>query len=56
VHADLAPLLPDLIADARVDEPTEPATLQERIPQELRRVVRKKTARRPMVLPVVMEI
>jgi mRNA degradation ribonuclease J1/J2 len=30
--------------------------MQERIRQELRRFVRKKTGRRPMVLPVVMEI
>jgi mRNA degradation ribonuclease J1/J2 len=30
--------------------------MQERIRVELRRYVRKKTGRRPMVLPVVMEI
>jgi ribonuclease J len=54
--AELARLLPVVIAEASVEERTDSGMMQERIRVELRRYVRKKTGRRPMVLPVVMEI
>jgi ribonuclease J len=54
--SELARLLPVVIAEASVEERTDSGMMQERIRQELRRYVRKKTGRRPMVLPVVMEI
>jgi ribonuclease J len=54
--ADLGRLLPVVMAEAKVEERTDPGMMQEKIRAELRRYVRKKTGRRPMVLPVVMEI
>jgi ribonuclease J len=54
--ADMARLVPVVVAEASVEERTDPGMMQEKIRQELRRFVRKKTGRRPMVLPVVMEI
>jgi ribonuclease J len=54
--ADLARLVPVVVAEASVEERTDSGMMQERIRAELRRYVRKKTGRRPMVLPVVMEI
>ena len=53
---ELARLVPVVIAEASVEERTDSGMMQERIRAELRRYVRKKTGRRPMVLPVVMEI
>jgi ribonuclease J len=54
--SDLARLVPAVVAEASVEERTDPGMMQERVRMELRRQVRKKTGRRPMVLPVVMEI
>jgi ribonuclease J len=54
--ADLARLVPVVVAEASVEERTDSGMMQERIRAELRSYVRKKTGRRPMVLPVVMEI
>jgi ribonuclease J len=45
-----------VIAEASVEERTDSGMMQERVRLELRRYVRKKTGRRPMVLPVIMEI
>jgi ribonuclease J len=53
---ELIRLVPVVIAEASVEERTDPGMMQERIRVELRRYVRKKTGRRPMVLPVIMEI
>jgi ribonuclease J len=49
-------LVPIVIAEASVEERTDPGMMQEKIRVEVRRYLRKKTGRRPMVLPVVMEI
>jgi ribonuclease J len=49
-------LVPVVIAEASVEERTDPGMMQEKIRVEVRRYLRKKTGRRPMVLPVVMEI
>ena len=54
--ADMGRLLPVVMAEASVEERTDPGMMQEKIRAELRRYVRKRTGRRPMVLPVVMEI
>ena len=54
--ADGARLLSTVISEASVEERTDPGLIQERIRTELRRYLRKRTGRRPMVLPVVMEI
>jgi ribonuclease J len=54
--SELARQVPVVIAEASVEERTDPGMMQERIRLELRRHVRRKTGRRPMVLPVIMEI
>ena len=59
-HADVlreAPaLLVRAIEDAPVEERTDPGLLQERLRQELQRLFRKRAGRRPLVLPIVMEV
>ena len=49
-------LIAVVIAEASVEERTDPGLINEKIRVELRRYLRKRTGRRPMVLPVVMEI
>ena len=49
-------LIRAVIAEAGVEERTDSGLIRERIRLELRRFLRKRTGRRPMVLPVVMEI
>jgi ribonuclease J len=49
-------LIATLIAEANLEERTDPGLISEKIRVELRRYLRKRTGRRPMVLPVVMEI
>ncbi len=56
VLAEGARLIAMVIAEASVEERTDPGLIQEKIRVELRRFLRKRTGRRPMVLPVVMEI
>jgi ribonuclease J len=56
VLAEGARLVSTVIAESRVEEKTDPGLIQEKIRLELRRFLRKRTGRRPMVLPVVMEI
>ena len=51
-----ARLLAVVIAESSVEEKTDPGLIREKIRLELRRFLRKRTGRRPMVLPVVMEI
>ena len=53
---DAAHLLEDVIGELSVEERTDPGLLRETIRIEIRRFFRKRTARRPLVLPVVMEI
>jgi ribonuclease J len=48
--------LETVIAECSVEERTDPGLMNERIRVELRRFLKKRTGRRPMVLPVVMEI
>ena len=44
------------IEDCSVEERTDPGLMKERIRTEVRRFLKKRTGRRPMVLPVVIEI
>lgn len=44
------------IAECSVEEQTDPGLIKERIRTEVRRFLKKRTGRRPMVLPVVIEI
>jgi ribonuclease J len=53
---DLPELLVRAIADAPHEERTDPGLLKERVRLELQRVFRKRAGRRPLVLPVVMEV
>lgn len=45
-----------MIAGCGVEERTDPGLMKERIREELRRFLQKRTGRRPLVLPVVIEI
>jgi ribonuclease J len=54
--AEASRVIAVVIAEASVEERTDPGLIQEKIRLELRRFLRKRTGRRPMVLPVVMEI
>lgn len=56
VLSEAARMVALVIAEASVEEKTDPGLIQEKIRVELRRFLRKRTGRRPMVLPVVMEI
>jgi ribonuclease J len=56
VLAEGARLIAMVIAESSVEEKTDPGLIREKIRSELRRFLRKRTGRRPMVLPVVMEI
>jgi ribonuclease J len=49
-------LITVVITEASIEERTDPGLINEKIRVELRRFLRKRTGRRPMVLPVVMEI
>ncbi|MCA1583760.1 MAG: ribonuclease J [Acidobacteria bacterium] len=56
VLAEAARHIVTIIAACNVEERTDPGLMKERIRVELRKFLRKRTGRRPMVLPVVMEI
>ncbi len=56
VLAEGAALLASVIESASVEERTDPGLIREKIRGELRRFFKRRTGRRPMVLPVVMEI
>jgi ribonuclease J len=56
VLRDLPALLTRAINEAPAEERTDPGLLKERVRQELQRVFRKRVGRRPLVLPVVMEV
>ena len=47
---------PTSIDECSVEERADPGLMKERIRVELRKFLKKRTGRRPMVLPVVMEI
>jgi ribonuclease J len=54
--ADGARLLSDVIDQASIEERTDQGLIKERLRLELRRFFRKRSGRRPFILPVIMEI
>ena len=54
--ADGARLLSDVVAAASLEERTDQGLIKEKLRVELRRFFRKRSGRRPFVLPVIMEI
>jgi ribonuclease J len=54
--ADGARLLSEVIEQASLEERTDQGLIKERLRVELRRFFRKRSGRRPFVLPVIMEI
>ena len=53
---DAPAMLTQAIESASREERTDPGLLKERIRQEMQRLFRKRAGRRPLVLPVVMEV
>jgi ribonuclease J len=49
-------LLAAAIENAPLEERTDPGLLKERVRLEIQRMFRKRAGRRPLVLPVVMEV
>jgi ribonuclease J len=49
-------LIRQVVGDASVEERTDPGLVKEKIRVELRRFFRKRSGRRPLVVPVIMEI
>jgi ribonuclease J len=56
VLRDLPKVLADALESAPLEERTDPGLLKERIRQEVQRLIRKRAGRRPLVLPVVLEV
>jgi ribonuclease J len=54
--ADGARVISDVVAQASVEERTDHGLIKEKLRVELRRFLRKRSGRRPFVLPVIMEI
>jgi ribonuclease J len=54
--ADGARVLGDVIGQSSVEARTDQGLIKEKVRVELRRFFRKRSGRRPFVLPVVMEI
>jgi ribonuclease J len=54
--AEGARVLAGVIDECSIEERTDPGLIKDRIRIELRKFLKKRTGRRPMVLPVVMEI
>jgi ribonuclease J len=54
--ADGARVLTDVVGQASVEERTDQGLIKEKVRVELRRFLRKRSGRRPFVLPVIMEI
>ena len=53
---DVPGLLRDAIETATIEERTDPGLIKEKVRVELQRFIRKRAGRRPLVLPVIMEI
>jgi len=54
--ADGARVLTDVVEQASLEERTDQGLIKEKLRIELRRFLRKRSGRRPFVLPVIMEI
>jgi ribonuclease J len=53
---DAALMIRDAVLAAPIEERTDVGLLRERVRAELQRVMRRKAGRRPLIVPVVMEI
>jgi ribonuclease J len=53
---DVPPLIAEVVEAASLEERTDPGLIKERIRVELQRFFRKRSGRRPLVLPIIMEI
>jgi ribonuclease J len=53
---DAAKLLGDVIEGASIEERTDQGLIKEKIRVELRRFFRKRSGRRPLIVPVIMEV
>ena len=49
-------LLRETVESSTVDERTDPGLIKEKVRVDLQRFIRKRVGRRPLVLPVIMEI
>jgi ribonuclease J len=49
-------MLIEVVAQASVEERTDQGLIKEKLRVELRRFLRKRSGRRPFVVPVIMEI
>jgi ribonuclease J len=56
VLAEAANLLTEIVEHASIEERTDVGLIKERVRVEFQRAVRKRSGRRPLVLPVVMEV
>ena len=56
VLADASGVMSEIFEQASVEERTDVGLLKERVRTELQRAIRRRSGRRPLVLPVVMEI
>jgi ribonuclease J len=56
LFADAARVIGECIAAAGVEERTDQGLMTEKLRVELRRFFKKRSGRRPLVLPVLMEI
>jgi ribonuclease J len=54
--ADAARAISEVVERASIEERTDPGLIKEKLRVELRRFFRKRSGRRPFVLPVIMEI
>jgi ribonuclease J len=54
--ADGARVLTEVMEQSSIEERTDPGLIKEKLRVELRRFLRKRSGRRPFVLPVIMEI
>ncbi len=53
---DMPGLLSDVVESASVEERTDPGLIREKVRLEVQRFFRKRAGRRPLVVPVVMEV
>ena len=49
-------MLAEMVQQTSVEERTDPGLLRDKVRDEVRRFLRKRSGRRPLVLPVIMEI
>ena len=54
--ADGARVLAEVVEQTSVEERTDQGLIKEKLRVELRRFIRKRSGRRPFVLPVIMEV